>query len=341
MPGVTAVRPVGYGRLDAIELQGDRLRVVVCPAFGGRVTSFVDRTAGRDWLLPGIPPDMPSAGHGATFGPDEATGWDECLPTVSPAADPLAAGRALRDHGDVWGRHLASELTGGRVSVALEHAWADDGDRRYVFRRTFAVDGPTLRVEYTLESRAAESLPFLWSMHPLLALEPGARLLLPRVTDALATSAVGPALEGLLQPGEASRVSWPDVTSARGAYRLDTIPGLDAREAVKLYAGPVADGRAAVVGIDASWLGFEWDSSFAPYVGVWLSHGAWPDPASGVRQAALEPTTAPADDLGGAIAAGRAVTLPPGGRLGWWASLTAGTGPDTLAGFLAGRHEPA
>ena len=172
-------------------------------------------------------------------------------------------------------------------------------------------------------------------MHPLLALEPGSRLHLPGVTGVAAGSVTGTPLEELLGLDGPRRIRWPTPELAGGGhYRLDRIPGPEACDAVKLYAGPLERGLAAVSIPDGGWLGMTWDVAVAPYLGIWLSNGGWPRPDAGVRQHALEPTTAPVDDVGQAIASGMALWLRPGERRSWWVRLQVGAADDDLASFL-------
>ena len=66
----------------------------------------------------------------------------------------------------------------------------------------------TVLAEYALTSRADEALPFLWSQHPVFALEPGCRLELPGVERASLTWQLGIDL-----PDEPA---WPLATTKAG-----------------------------------------------------------------------------------------------------------------------------
>lgn len=331
-----SVREVRANGTPAFELTSDGLAVLVIPAFGGRVVSLVDRASGRNWLLPGRLPAGDLSGNDAVFSSGVAWGWDECLPTVTPCPDPLVPGTVLRDHGDVWGRTVDADLDGEQLRLTL--LVGGEAGTAYAFRRTIALDGRRLSVAYELENRGLVELAFLWSMHPLLALEPGATLRVPDVADVEATFAAGAAVADFVPGGKAGRVTWPSAGRPSGArHDFAVVPGLRARDAVKLYAGPLNVCRAAVAAPDGTWLGLRWDAGMAAYLGIWISNGGWPSPEAGVRQYALEPTTAPADSLASAIAKGRAQVLPPGGRLEWWATLQVGSSAASLEVFLADR----
>ena len=89
--------------------------------------------------------------------------------------------------------------------------------------------------------------------------------------------------------------------------------------AVKLYAHAPEPVRA--IAPDGAALELDWDRSVAPVIGVWLSYGGWQTDGVPFEQVALEPTTSADDHLQGALEHERAVSLPAGGRLGWWVRM--------------------
>jgi hypothetical protein len=155
----------------------------------------------------------------------------------------------------------------------------------------------------------------------------------PGASDVLVSHASGTELA----PGE--RVSWPVLRGPGGAIvALDEVRDSGTEQALKLYAGPFYGGPfhggcAAAQPPDDSWLGLTWDASFARFLGIWLDYGGWPA-GSGTHQVALEPTTAPADDLAGAMEGGTALVLPAGSQARWWVRLELGSDRGGLARFL-------
>ncbi len=309
-----------HGPCATLVLENDRLRLVVVPALGARVVSLVDRATSREWLVQGEPPAAPDAWSSpdAVFSGPASYGWDECLPTVAPCPDPLdPAAPALRDHGDAWGRPAASAAEGG-VLVAT---WT--GIRwPFTLRRELRVDGPVVRADYVLENRGPVELPFLWSMHPLFAIEPGSRIEVNDLRSVLVTHAAGIDLPFLPR-----RVPWPTATDDRGEpIAWDTVRAREAGTAAKLYGGQDAGaeewlpGLSAMTVPDGSRLELSWCSLPVPAVGIWLDDGGWPTSAGQVQHA-LEPTTSPDDDLVSAVAAGRAMLAAPGERVAWEAML--------------------
>jgi hypothetical protein len=270
-----------------IVLENEAIRLACEPALGARITSLVDRRTRREWLVPGTLPGAEDAwaAEGAAFGGAEAFGWDECLPTVAPCPDPVDANAAaLRDHGEQWGRPANVEATGESLVAAWTQArWP------LRFERTIRLEGATVVCAYELVAAGDRPLPILWSMHALLALEPGSRI--------------------VLEPDGESRV----------------VRGVEARRAEKLYVDARPLTRVAAQTTDGSELRFDWDRRFAPALGIWLDYGGWPA-GEWLHQVAIEPTTSPHDDLGSSIAAGTACILEPGVPERWEVRLQLVTG---------------
>ncbi len=335
-----------FGPFATLELANDRVRVLVCPALGARVLSLADLWTGREWLVQGEPPeadgdadadaaapDGGSAGGApawsaadAVFSGEVAFGWDECLPTIAPCPDPAdPTAPPLRDHGEQWGRPTAVTADG----MVLAAAW--EGLRHpYTFRRRLRLDGPRIVAEYDLENHGAVDLPVLWSMHPLLALEPDARIEVEGLVSVRVSAAAGLPLAPV--PG---RADWPETPGTDGRpIALDVVRGPGAGTALKAYggwelygswdsaSGEGLPGVAAVAQPDGGRLELSWYAPIAPNLGIWLSDGGWPAPPAVPRsQHALEPTTSPDDDLATAIAAGRALVLAPAERVAWSATF--------------------
>jgi hypothetical protein len=288
--------------------------VLVVPGLGGRVISLRDRRCGREWLMQGPPPSPELAAdwtsESVVFSGPESFGWDECLPTVAPCPDALdPEAPPLRDHGDQWGRRAAAFLDSETGELAT--AWAGPRWGYDLSRRLSLEDEVTVLARYHLHNPTAGALPILWSQHPVLRLEPGSYLDLPEVHSAVCTSAIGIEL--------AEEVAWPRASLPDGGEVDLACVKIATGWAAKLYAHAPEPIRA--VTLDGASLELDWDRSFAPVLGVWLSYGGWPPGAEPYEQVALEPTTSTDDHLAGALTHERQAIVEAGDTREWWVRM--------------------
>ncbi len=303
-----------WGEWPSIKLSTDAAELEVVGEVGARVVSLRDKRRDREWLLQGQPPkeleQMAWAEESVVFGGRESFGWDECLPTTSLCADPLAPGGPdLRDHGDQWGR--GAYLTLDEARGAVEHTWSVPRWDYRMHRRLSFEDEQSLLAEYAVVSHANEPLPMSWAQHGVLALEPGCRIDLPGVTRVVSSTTMGIDL-----PVEST---WPRAKATDGREldlsRVTTGEGW----AAVVYAD--APRGAAIVAPDGARLGFEWEREFAPVLRVWQAYGGWPEGEEAVEQVALEPCTSMHDHLAAAMAGGAERILAPGEELRWWVRM--------------------
>jgi len=285
-------------------IENDRLRVVVLPDYGARVTSLVDKQNGREWIAQG--PQSRNTGEDAVYASDEAVGWDECFPTVTPwDASHTAWGRKLRDHGDLWGRPFVIDA---QTPTTLRLSYSD---RQFRFTRELRLDGATLIARYEVENRTDTSLPYLWALHGLLAVTEADRIELPEVETVAAT---------YLSLGD-KFLAVPELRWSKPSdvlpFALDRVQPAATAFAGKFYAA--VPSQTARVGRPGQWLTLAWDAPI-DQLGIWLTYGGWPGPG-GHHEIALEPTSAAADTLGEAIDAG-APPLAPGERRNWRVTLS-------------------
>lgn len=275
-----------------LRLANDRIALDLAPGFGARVTQLTDRATGRQWLVGG--PAIGDAGEAAPYLGDQARGWDECFPTITPCDHP-DWGR-MRDHGLLWGRPWTVALHPSGAGCSARY-----GDPRFTFVRDLTLAGATLRADYAVTNLTGRPLAYLWCQHALLATTPRDRI----------------ALDGMVGfEADGGGLDWPQ-WQGRDLRRVGPVTeGF----ALKAYAATPAGATARIHGPDGG-IAFGWGPD-VPAFGLWLSFGGWPDRDSPLHQIALEPATACADDLATAEARGEARRLPPGGVHRWTVTLT-------------------
>ncbi|MGL4239097.1 hypothetical protein [Tabrizicola sp.] len=270
-----------------ITLENAHLALTVEPVFGARVTSLTDMATGRQWLVPGDPAD------GEAYLGEQARGWDECFPTVGVCTH-AAWGGPMRDHGELWGRPWT--VTRGADACTAVYV-----DPRFIFTRSLQLEGTSVIARYQVTNSSPDPLPYLWSQHALLATTPSDRIAVHGVADIWA---------------DGHPVDWPH----HPIRDLSSIGATDEGFALKLYGQAQHAASAAILGPEGG-IRFDWSGAEIPAFGLWLDYGGWPADAP-VHQLALEPTTAPADDLATAEATGSARHLPPGDSDRWSVRIT-------------------
>lgn len=268
--------------------------VTILPQLGGKIASL--RFNDRELLQAPLNPLSPRT-RTMPFDASDASGWDECLPSVAGCTLNTSAGTVvIPDHGDLWRvawepverSDRAATLRGECFSLplSLERTIALTETRR----------GWKLTLDYTVKNTGAKSVPWSWSAHPLFATETGDRIVLP---DSIETLRVEGSGGGRLGKG-GDYVNWPIATLADGTHAdLSVAQPPASGIGDKLFAGPLTKSQnwcalerpRAGVRIKVSF-----DPSLTPYLGLWVCHGGWPDrPGPKQTCVALEPSTAPVD----------------------------------------------
>ncbi len=284
-----------HAKENVLIRNGD-LRVVLSPHLGGKIASI--QLKGKELLQEPLAPARPRT-HELAFDESDASGWDECLPSVAACTVEGPNGPvAVPDHGDLW-RVVWEPLGDGGTSVRLG---ASCFSLPLHLERTLdlapANSGWTLRLDYTLSNRGSHSVPWSWAAHPLFAVEPGDRIELPASIATLRVE--GSAGQRLGKAGDV--VAWPHARLTDGDIAdLSRVESAASGVGEKLFAGPVEPSSAwgvlhrpsAGVRIRVSF-----DAAKTPYLGLWLCYGGWPErPGPKQNCVALEPATAPVDSL--------------------------------------------
>lgn len=281
---VFSAREQGY---DVTGLRTAKAELAMVPELGGRVISLRNRRTGREWCWHQERKDWlwPNAA-GDDFGGSPQAGIDECVPTVAACE---WRGRRIPDHGEVWFQRWtldAQELAAGRLTATVPLTVSP-----FVFVRTIRAEADGFAFDYALTNTGAEEEEFLWSLHPLLTIQPGDRLELPaEIRELRLNGGLGdrPILHG-------ETWSYPAPFSDVRLDRLEA-PGMP-RGCVKAFAGPLHEGRAALVNEAAGdRIELRWDPGENPFLGLWLNRGH-----GGFHHVALEPTNGAPDGLDEAV----------------------------------------
>lgn len=285
-------------RKENVVIQAGVCKVSVLPQFGGKVASI--QVNGNQLLQAPLAP-VGARTPTMPFDAGDASGWDECLPSVAACEvafdDDIAQ---IPDHGDLW-RVAWTEGNGesNGNSIALRAACFSlplELERKLTLSETKR--GFRLSSEYTLTNVGMAPVPWSWAAHPLFAVAAGDRIVLPATIETLRLE--GSRGNRLGKRGDA--VTWPIATlTAGGITDLTVAQSSESGIGDKLFAGPLTEGEnwcaleRPSVGVR---IRFTFDTVMTPYLGLWICYGGWPD-GSGPKQTcvAMEPATAPVDSL--------------------------------------------
>ncbi|MGA2672851.1 MAG: hypothetical protein ABSE99_06440 [Terracidiphilus sp.] len=270
--------------------------LTLLPRLGGKIASVCVK--GRELLQA---PLAPRAARTRTmsFDAGDASGWDECFPSVADCTVETVAGTAhVPDHGDLW-RVEWQPVASSANSVAFRGQCFSlplSLERKVTLTET--AKGWRLSLEYKATNTGSIPSPWSWAVHPLFASGAGDRVVLPESIHTLRLEGSG---GGRLGKG-GDQVSWPIAKLVTGG-ETDLSVGLPPESGVgdKLFAGPLAaqENWCALERPKAGVrIRFSFDSAVTPYLGLWICYGGWPDrPGTKQNCVAIEPATAPVDSL--------------------------------------------
>jgi hypothetical protein len=293
--------------LVSITLDNGVIRLTLLPQLGGKIISLVRVGSSREYLisLKGTQRSFRPPSYGGMFVDYNNVGFDECIPTIAACQYPADSyrGRDLPDHGDVWSLPWHYHVRGDELWLSVEGR-----SLPYVFRKRLGLKDCQLTINYELESKGDAAFHYLWSAHPLLHTEPGARILLPpEVGKLLIDSSHGTRLG---TTGESC--SWPIAIPRNG--KPDDLSVMKPRGSPsdKLYTARLRNGYCGLYYPSTNEsIFFRFDPERVPYVGMWICHGggAADDPKQPYT-VALEPCLGRPDSLADAIVRKESDILP-------------------------------
>lgn len=284
------------GAKENVLISKGECSVTLLPQYGGKISSI--RVKGHELLQAPLAPVLPRTQY-MGFDEGDASGWDECLPSVAACTVETAAGPArIPDHGDLW------QVAWSRVAASADSATLVGECFSLPLRleRTISLAqsaaGWRLQVDYKLTNTGQHPAPWSWSVHPLFTAEAGDEIQLPGSITKLRLEGSGGGRLG----SNGDTVAWPVASLAGGGEtNLSLAQAPESGIGDKLFAGPLAatENWCALVRPKAGVrIRVSFDTATAPYLGLWICYGGWPD-RPGPKQVcvALEPCTAPLDSL--------------------------------------------
>jgi galactose mutarotase-like enzyme len=302
-----------------IEVNG--CAVTVLPRFGGKIASIEVR--GRELLQQPLAPVAPRT-QTMSFDAGDASGWDECLPSVAACSVEFDGDTAeIPDHGDVWrvewkdrDRGTEGQRDKGNTLALRAKCFSLPLE----LERTLSLEenngGWRLGLEYRVTNSGSAPVPWSWVAHPLFLAEAGDRIVLPESIRSLRVEGSGGGRLGK----NGDTVTWPVARLARGGETdLRVALAADSGVGDKLFTGALTaeENWCELVRPNAGVrIRVSFDAVATPYLGLWICYGGWPE-KDGPKQTcvALEPGTAPVDSL--AVTGPWSLLLEPGESYSW------------------------
>jgi galactose mutarotase-like enzyme len=300
---------------ENVVLRAGDLSLTLLPHLGGKIASI---KIGDNELLQAPLLHYASRTQTMAFDESDASGWDECLPSVAPCSVLLADGSTVQipDHGDLWRVQWHSMVNRADSVTYRGDCFSLPLRLERTVRLSESARGFELGLDYSVTNLAMEPTPWSWAAHPLFAVDPGDRIVLPDSIKSLRLEGSG----GNRLGNGGDSVSWPTAKlTAGGETDLSLAQSIDSGVGDKLFAGPLnkSENWCALERLNAGVrIKIGIDPADTPYFGLWICYGGWPDqPGKKQMCAALEPATAPVDSLAETGPWSR--VLPPGDCFSW------------------------
>ena len=305
---------------NSLSIQTGAMELSIIPELGGKINSLRDARTGREWLWRNPRFAYKRVPHGSSYTAQSDTGgWDECFPSVAQCEYPSTPwqGAAIQDHGELWSQVAEFEMEERPENITLMTRW-QGVVLPYTFRRTITLNenSSCIRVDYEVLNKGDQSINYVWSIHPLLAIEPGMELLLP----ASARFNVAGSIPSDLVSSR-NNVGYPFAASGLNLPRL---PESSAGKAIKIWSDPLPDGAGlAALRADDGELQMRWDVNLLPQVAAWMNFGAWAaDEGTPYYNLGLEPCIGAQDSLADAVTDYHLyATLPSDDSQSWWLEI--------------------
>lgn len=322
MSNICSVEDTTVEGYAALALATGPLALTIIPALGGKVSSLRDQRSGREWLWRHPRMAYRQVPHGSSYVAEADTGgWDECFPSVAACAYPSPpwAAAPIQDHGELWSQEAALKVEASDERLVVHTAWQGIV-LPYTFERTISLTAglAVLRCDYRVRNLSSHPLPFVWCIHPLIAIEPGMELRFPPA----ARFNVGASRPADLI-GQTGGLTFPPPAQLDGRpLDLAHLPGPDTGLALKLWSEPLAEGYTSLHASDGA-LHMRWDTAQLPQVALWMNLGAWAaDGGAPYYNMGLEPCIGAQDSLADAVQIHNLfATVPPEGEYRWWLEI--------------------
>jgi hypothetical protein len=277
---VTVSTEWSYNGIGTVILENELLRVVVMPGLGAKIWQLTYLPANREllWRNPRITP-RPLPFH-STYDDVFFGGWDELFP--NDLAEELG-GERMPDHGEIWTLPWQSAFERRTAAEATLHLWVDTPISACRVEKwlTLRAGEAKLRFRHRITNTGQHEQPFLWKLHPALAVDEHSRI--DMGATEMYVEDFGPPRNG--RTGVHYR--WPQLTDDQGReHDMRRCLPNTARVNEFQYATGMEAGWCALTHTrERLGFGLAWDRALLPSCWIFASYGGWRN----LQVAILEP----------------------------------------------------
>jgi len=293
-----------YRGLDTVVLENRALRLVILPEAGGKIWQITYKPLDADllWNNPRIgPAKLP---FNSRYDDVWSGGWDELFPNDEACA---IEGESYPDHGELWTGQWSVE-TFSQADVAGVRLRFITPISSIEVEKTIRlrIDQTCIEFEHRFTNKGRTVFPFLWKLHPAMAVSPHHRIDFPSMKVALEPAFPG-TLEGAMCPAD-----WPFLKSPSGTIDLRRVTPETARQLYFFY-GTEMKGNWCALTNTATGLscGLQFDPDVFRCCWLFATYGGWRN----YNVAVLEPCTGYPLNFHAMQAAKRHRSLAPGESL--------------------------
>ncbi len=290
--------------LRAVVLENRFLRLVVLPQAGGKIWQITYKpfNSGLLWNNPEIAPSRLPAK--SVYDDVWSGGWDELFPNDEVA---VIDGKSYPDHGELWTGEWIAETFSDADNVGVRLRYVAPISSIEV-EKTIRLEADCSRVEihHRFVNRSRICFPFLWKLHPAMAVSPDHRIDFPKMKVVVEPAFLG-TLEGAPQVSD-----WPIIKTSQGDVDLRYVTAKDSKQLYFFYGTEMLAGWCAVTNTATGLAcGVQFDPRIFPCCWLFATYGGWRD----YNVAVLEPCTGYPLNFEAMKAAGRHRILTPGESL--------------------------
>ena len=290
--------------LRAIALENHFLRVVILPEAGAKIWQITYKPfdAALLWNNPRILPACQPIN--SRYDDVWSGGWDELFPNDETA---VIGGEPYPDHGELWTGEWTADpyRAADQVGVRLSFTTPISSvlvEKTIILRREEA----RLHFQHRFTNLGGAPFPFLWKLHPALAVTSQHRIDFPAMKVVLE-----PAFPGTLE-GAPIVNTWPHIRLGAKRVDLRCVSPTEQRQLYFFYGTEMEGGWCGLTNsLTGLACGLRFDPGVFPCCWLFATYGGWRN----YSVAVLEPCTGYPLNFAAMQAAGRQRTLAAGESL--------------------------